>query len=313
MKITKTKVLTVLLIIAVVIIAILSVKLLSKEENNTVNQPQEVVVNSEQIEEKKEEPAVEENKIKGEKLLQFDTEFYNLEDVALEWRDSEKVKNYKDFNYDLDGDGVVDKVTMKWDKEENGELILSLNGVEFDRNFHYPYVYIVDLNENDKSVEVVTWDLGPSDDPNYNVYSKINGKMEVYNITLGWELKLDKNGKVVVENPHNAAINPKIYFDYIFTKDGKIENKGLETTDELKKIELKFNGNGTGFSTDIDNFDKFWEYEYLGDEPRETLLDDFNIEFMTEDKSFKILDLSSKYVELSDGRKGYIQYMQFAG
>lgn len=54
MKITKTKILRILLIIGVVIIAILSVKLFNKEDNTPVNQLEEVVVKNEQVEEKEE-------------------------------------------------------------------------------------------------------------------------------------------------------------------------------------------------------------------------------------------------------------------
>ena len=49
----------------------------------------------------------------GSSLVQFDTTFYNLEDVALEYRECSKISNYKDFEYDLDGDGKKDKITVK--------------------------------------------------------------------------------------------------------------------------------------------------------------------------------------------------------
>lgn len=46
-------------------------------------------------------------------LVQFDEKFFELEDVALDYRECEKIKNYKDFEYDLDGDGKKDKITVK--------------------------------------------------------------------------------------------------------------------------------------------------------------------------------------------------------
>lgn len=302
MKITKTKVLTILLIIAVVIIAILSVKLVSKEDNNSVNQPEDVVVSNEQVEEKKEETAVEEKKIKGEKLLQFDTEFYELEDAALEWRDSEAVKNYKDFNYDLDGDGVVDKVTMKWDKEKEGELILTLNGVEFARNYNYPCVYIVDLNEDDKNIEVVaveqdTWEIECA------IYDKVNGKIATHGI--GGILKTNKKG-IILGSDFYSCVEPRVYSDYIFINDGKVEKKRIENIDVLKNIEFKTDYTLV-FSTDFENFNRFKESPIpTGDEAVQKSLEKHNIEFIPENMSFKILNLSSRYVQLQDGRKGYI-------
>jgi len=309
MKITKTKVLTVLLIIAVVIIAVLSVKLLSKEDDNPVNQPEEVVVNNEQLEEKKDEPLEEEKKIEGEKLLQFDTEFYKLEDVALEWRDSEKVKNYKDFNYDLDGDGVVDKVTMKWDKEKEGELILTLNGVEFARTYGYPRVYIVDLNEDDKNIEVVAVEQDHMDIESV-IYSKVNGKITTFDYTYG-RLKTNKKGIIIDNDVFGGTVEPRVYSSYIFINNGMTEIRAIENMDILKNVELKTDYS-LAFSENIENFSEFKtlflelsESDY--DIKVKKCVEKSNVEFMTEDMSFKILDLSSRYVQLKDGRKGYLE------
>ncbi len=46
-------------------------------------------------------------------LMQFKEKFSDLEDVALDYRECEKIKNYKDFEYDLDGDSKKDKITIK--------------------------------------------------------------------------------------------------------------------------------------------------------------------------------------------------------
>ena len=46
-------------------------------------------------------------------LMQFEEKFSDLEDVALDYRECEKIKNYKDFEYDLDGDSKKDKITIK--------------------------------------------------------------------------------------------------------------------------------------------------------------------------------------------------------
>ena len=60
--------------------------------------------------EKEEEKETKKN---TEKLIQFDEIFYELKDGAIEYRECENIKNYKDFEYDLDGDSKKDKITIK--------------------------------------------------------------------------------------------------------------------------------------------------------------------------------------------------------
>lgn len=124
------------------------------------------------------------NEIKGEKFIQFDTEFYELKDIAKEYRNCENIKNYKDFEYDLDGDGIKDKITTKPDKSEEGKYVFELNGKEFAAHYNNPEIYIVDLNEKDTNIEVVIFDNGPSDDPNYTIYSKQNSEMKSTNLNI---------------------------------------------------------------------------------------------------------------------------------
>jgi len=63
--------------------------------------------------EDKEAERKKETKQNTEKLIQFNEVFYDLKDAALEYRECEKIKNYKDFEYDLDGDSKKDKITIK--------------------------------------------------------------------------------------------------------------------------------------------------------------------------------------------------------
>ncbi|MBR0427580.1 MAG: hypothetical protein IJK18_05230 [Clostridia bacterium] len=79
-------------------------------ENETVqNITGQGNTNSEDEKEEREK----ETKQNTEKLIQFDEIFYELKDAALEYRECEKIKNYKDFEYDLDGDSKKDKITIK--------------------------------------------------------------------------------------------------------------------------------------------------------------------------------------------------------
>ena len=47
--------------------------------------------------------------------------FYEIKSIIKEYRENEKVKNYKIINYDLDSDGTIDKITLKHIVNENEE------------------------------------------------------------------------------------------------------------------------------------------------------------------------------------------------
>ena len=67
-------------------------------------------------------------------LTQFNTTFYDLKDVAKEYRDVKNIKNFKDFVFDLDGDGRKDTIRLKnTGKNEYGEgnYELQFNGKKY--------------------------------------------------------------------------------------------------------------------------------------------------------------------------------------
>lgn len=140
-------------------------------------------------------------------------EYDKLENLAIEYRLSSKIRNYKDFNYDLDGDGNIDKITIRKDKndEEGRNYKFELNGIEFAENSFSPEIYIVDLNENDKNLEVIIFDIGASDDLEYSIYVKKNDGMELLEIINGQDLILDGNGNFKVKTILTSGITPDVY------------------------------------------------------------------------------------------------------
>lgn len=248
-----------------------------------------------------------------EKLVQFDREFYNLNDITMDYRSSKKVKNYVDFNYDLDGDGIVDKITFY--RKDDLFYAIKLNGVEVIENEFSPEIYIVDLNESDNKIEIVLHDQGPSWDPNYTIYSKKGDSLEeVYGIA-GDSLKCDKNGTVLVDDSRSGTYSPEIYFEYMHINDSVVTNKSID----LKTISnIEFKNSKLFFSNDYANKNKVFN---VGLDP--SRLAEINVEQLNDDVSFKILDvenitnngISEKKikVELSDGRVGYIFYVAFSG
>jgi len=262
-------------------------------------------------------------KKQGINFIQFDTAFYPIGDLALEWRDSYKIKNYKDFEYDLDGDGEIDKITIRAKEEQlwNGELntvhIYELNGNKFDNVGNFGKIYIVDLNKNDNSIEVVTWDNGPSDDSVYNIYSKQGGKMEC--ILKEWteSMYADQLGKIL----SSGHYNPSIYKQYYNFALGNLETIDLD----MNKISsVKFDATGMYFSATRENISNVCsKYYEIGEtssynDAFEKALKECNVEKLG-GGTFKILEIEDEefyivYVQLEDGRKGYIEeYIQLAG
>lgn len=83
-------------------------------------------------------------------------DYLAIKDAALEYRMAEKITNYKDFNYDLDGDGKLDKITIRKNKsnEYDDEYLFELNGRKFATTpFHLVSLRkynIYELAENEK-------------------------------------------------------------------------------------------------------------------------------------------------------------------
>ena len=58
-------------------------------------------------------------------LPQLPGDFFDIKSIIKEYRDNQNVKNYKDFKYDLDSDGIMDKITLKHIINENEESYFS--------------------------------------------------------------------------------------------------------------------------------------------------------------------------------------------
>ena len=243
----------------------------------------------------------------GIKLVQFDTEFYKLEDLALEYRTFGNIKNYKDFEYDLDGDGTKDIITIRHSTKkeniypdyiqtcdiykiqlngknfmdtENGEIITSIDNL-----------YIVDLNKNDNKIEVVFEGYGPSDDPHYIVFSKDGSTMKAIASMDGMDLMTDIQGTIVVDNL-DRSITPKVYDRYYIMQNNKIE----ENKSDISKIKnIIFKSDNLYFINGIDDAKNNVNAQSVPE----------NGEF-----EFNILEFKeqsgSLYVKLNDGRKGLL-------
>lgn len=229
----------------------------------------------------------------NEELVSLNNNEYDkLENLAIEYRLSSKVRNYKDFNYDLDSDGKIDKITIRKDKndEEGRNYKFELNGIEFAENCFSPEIYIVDLNENDKSIEVIIFDQGPSDDLEYSIYVKNGNTMKLIETIGGQDLILDGNGNFKVKSILTAGITPDVY-DIVYNFNA---NKITSKNNDFDK-EAYYSTYGLFYITKtLDNIEKFQHGEV-------DTLEDAGIKEISTDISFKI-----KY--FIDATKAVIDY-----
>lgn len=275
-----------------------------------------VVSNEENIENKDSEEEKVEDRIK---MSQFINDFYELEDIFKEYMDSYYIDDFKDLYYDLDGDNIKDKITIINNKQRDS-VILKLNDVEFDENI-YPSIelYIVDLNENDSNIELITFDDGPSADPGYKIYTK-NGNEMINVISVGGEnLKTDKQGTVIYDNDYNGITYPNIYFDYFTIHNGTVKEESnphyIEKISETDDFKIIVDKSGLWFfSENIDylNTANSWIYN---NEEREKILLKLNSSI-----SFQIMKIIREEghiemlkIRLDDGRIGYAKCIYLAG
>jgi len=229
-------------------------------------------------------------------LTQFSTTFYDLKDVAKEYRDVNNIKNYKDFVFDFDGDGKKDTIRLKnIGKDENGDRTYELqyNGKNFFKNAitYTEKVYIADLNKNDNNLEVIVETTELGDGVRYIIFSKNNSKMkqidEISSMYISnYELKIDQKGKILLQDKITENISPKIYKEYYELRNNKITIKKLNLS-RLNNIKFKTT-NEMIFTTSMKNIQKHIEGNF---------------------KAFSIIgedETGAIKVKLKNGTKGYL-------
>ena len=327
---------SVVLIVLIMILSVISIFVLTesieKDKLEIENSKQKVqesvnkntIVNDEIVDKEnnteKQESQKKSNKTKGSKLIQFDEEFYKLEDIALEYRECGDIKNYKDFEYDFDGDGQKDIITIKniGKTEDSGEYDvheIKLNNKTFytDRGYDLVSVYIVDLNESDKTIQVIIRISGPNDMKEYYIYGKKGSKMNLLKEIDGWWcVKINKKGKFVINNALLEGINPEIYDIYYEFKNDKIEEEQANI-EKIKNMKLKSEG-WMCFTTEKNGLKKYQEHLYKDEnEDYDNALEEYGINKFEKEFNFELIRFEkgtwvngAMYVKLEDGRKGYL-------
>jgi len=177
---------------------------------------------------------------KSYKLTQFKNEkFYKIKDVAKKKMEFSKVKTSKKIKYDLDKDNKKDTIKVK--KANEYEYIVYVNGKKVEQVASEATLYIVDLNKNDKSVNIVIGSLFDGASEFLGIYQKKGDKVKQISVIASMEspknVLINKKGKIVTRDLPFMGISPYVTNQYYnLSKKGKIKTKKLS----IKKISKKY-------------------------------------------------------------------------
>lgn len=238
------------------------------------------------------------------RLLQFNEKFYSLKDASKAYIKVSKIKNSKTYKYDLDGDKKKDTITITKNKNDTaGYYRVKLNGKQFYYLHSLGEIYIVDLNKNDKTTEIVIADQEAGVYCEYSIWSKkgskmkkLSSNMEIYNEST---LRINKKGKIIYDEGFFRIV-PQIYQKYYIFSNNKLKTKKLNVKNISKKT----------FTT-TDKYQIFTTNKKiinadLADGSTYDKIKTINVKKNTKFKIIKFVNNKIINVKLSNGQKGYL-------
>jgi len=334
-KNVKIRLLTGLLIIALIVIVILSIYIYTLlKRNNSVEEMNSILENNNFVEETNKisdnndiltQVENDDLKAKGTTLSQLPGDFYDIEAIIKEKKQKDDIKNYKDFEFDLDADGKIDKVTLRHIVNENEEIDSSESDyytLEYNGENIYSHwggmgsVGIVDLDDKDNLLEIWVYDDGPSDDPCYYFFRKVGNKIiKMGGFGVGGSFFVDGKGKVVAAGGSMPWIEPSVY-DCYYTIENNIFKKN--ELDFSYNKDFEYTSDQGFFTTNLENLKKFENERTVGDGNPDLLIatgKKYNINKLEANTKFKIIEFVEKANEydvtdlkivLADGTIGYL-------
>ena len=261
-------------------------------------------------------------------LPQLPGEFLDIKSITKEYRDNQNVKNYKDFEYDLESDGIIDKITLKHIINENEEqyssdreyYVLEYNGKSiYDHWYGLGTVGIVDLDNTDKYLEIWVYDDGPSDDPVYSFFRKVGNQIiEVGYFEMERGFLCDGKGKVLAADRNSPWVNPQVFNCYYTIENNEFKKHSLDIS---YNKDYEYTSNEVFFTTSLENLKMFEKDKsnVIGTGNANdlvTLGKKHNINKLDPNTKFKIVEFveneNEEYsginlkVILSDGTTGYL-------
>ena len=249
--------------------------------------------------------------------------FYEIKDLTKESRSNEDIKNYKDFEFDLDGDGIIDKITLKHIVNKNepeysserSYYILSYNGKTIYEHWEgRGTVGIVDLDATDKYLEIWVYDGGPSDDPYYHFYRKVGNEIiKMGNFSVDIAFLCDGNGTVLSADREAPFVNPTVFENYYTIENNKFKENNLDFS---YNKDVEYTSNRGLFTKDLNNLKKFINATTgVSISNIENEIEKYDIHKLDKNTTFKIKEFVKKESEdavrdlkivLSDGTEGYL-------
>lgn len=207
-------------------------------------------------------------------------------------------------SYDLDQDGKEDTITFLCNRDTM-RMKLTINDASVDGEFPTPgNAYVVDVDKSDSIIDLVLYDGGMSDDPNYTFY-RYDGK-SIRDIGTVGTLS---NGSIGFDGHNRAAkldsfvnhLNPPMLLSYYEVKDNEWQMQEFDMTNAEQK-------EYTILDTDIDGF--FAQTDAKIDEFERTWDKDEAITLHAGDAITinKIGEFESYEVKLADGRTGILYF-----
>lgn len=205
--------------------------------------------------------------------------------------------------YDLNQDGIEDSIFFLCNKETM-KMELTINGAKLEDEFPAPEMaYVVDVDSKDSMVDLVLYDRGMSDDPNYTFY-RYDGKTITNLGTIGtWEegaIGFDGYNRAIPMDSFLFQLEPALIKEYYEVEDNEWKHHELNLFKADKKaytIGKELNGFFIETQDTLDSLERTWSKdEKIALHPGEKI----TINNIGEYESYQ--------VELEDGRIGLLYF-----
>lgn len=253
-------------------------------------------------------------------LPQLNGEFSDIKSITKDYRDNQNVKNFKDFSYDLDSDGTIDKITLKHITNENEDeyYLLEYNGKSIYEHWNgMGSVGIVDIDDTDNYLDIWVYDDGSSDDPMYYFYRKIENQIiNMGEFSIERSFMCDGKGKILVAGRELPWVEPQVFNCYYTIENNLFKKHSLDFS---YNKDYEYTTRDGFFTTNLENLKKFEQNKSASDNSEDyliTLGEKYNINKLDENTKFKIIEFVKKDIEeysvtdlkvtLSDGTTGYL-------
>lgn len=208
--------------------------------------------------------------------------------------------------YDLNGDGIADKINAVLESDYKDGSYIEVNGLKVTLDPSNPTgeMQIIDLDSKDSYTEVAIFDGGPSGDPAY-AFFRYDGTKLYYIGSIDRYALMDGKGKFISWFHLANNLKPQFFsaWEEIKNNEFVIINHDVEQyTGKTYEV------NGTGYFVPLDKNPKdyfahtVWDTEALR-EFKTTKIKLLDIYIKPDDRT-----LNWFYVELSDGEKGLLYF-----